>query len=188
MRSLILALTLLCLSPFASAAVQEDAIGVSFPNEVDGFVFSKKEVFPQKGLGVAIRYLGSGPVQATVYIYTGGLSSIPDGPESAKVQKHFAQVIDEVKMMETLGHASKVTVTPTPGQTTSLPGCGPQFVWKAYEMDLDGSLLTSYTYLTAVKDNFVKLRITYKQSDAAGKSSADRFIAGIRKVLGNCQR
>jgi hypothetical protein len=186
-RPLILLLALLCLSPFASAAAYEDAIGVTFPDEVGGFQFKRRETFSQKALGAATGYLHAGPVQGTVYVYTGGLSSIPEGTDSAIVRKHFAQVIGEVKQMEAPGLASKVSVPPTPDQTTSLAGCGPQFIWKGYDMELDGARLASYTYLTVVRNNFVKLRISYLKSNPAGRANADRFIDGIRKVIGRCQ-
>ncbi|WP_398496116.1 hypothetical protein [Variovorax sp.] len=186
MRSLILVFTMLCLPPFASAAVFEDAIGVSFPDRVGGLQLQGRETFAQKALGSATRYRSDGHLLASTYVYTGGLSSIPEGTESAVVRKHFAQVIDEAKQMEAMGHASKVTVPATPGQVTQFAGCGPQFIWKAFEMDLDGNLIVSNTYLTAVRNNFVKLRISYPKTDITGRQSADRFIEDIRKVLGRC--
>ncbi|WP_422088374.1 hypothetical protein [Variovorax sp.] len=186
MRPLILLLALCCLSPFASATAYEDAIGVTFPDEIGGLQLRGRETFPQKALGAATRYVLDGPVQGSVYVYTGGLSSIPDGTESAIVRKHFAQVIGEVKQMAAPGLANRVTVPSTPDQTTSLGGCGPQFIWKGYEMELDGTVLASYTYLTVVRNNFVKLRISYLKSNAAGRSTADRFIEGVRKVVGRC--
>lgn len=187
MRSLIVSLALLCLSPLAAAAVFEDALGVSFPDKVGGLRLDGRETFPQKALGSATRYRNEGRLLASTYVYTGGLSNIPEGTDSSAVRQHFAQVIDEVKQMEAAGHARRVTIPPAPGQVTQLPGCGPQFIWRTFEMDLDGNQLVSNTYLTVVRNNFVKLRISYPKADAAdGRQSADRFIEGIRKVVGRC--
>ena len=51
----------------------------------------------------------------------------------------------------------------------------------------EGMRLVSSTYLTAMKNNFVKLRISYRKGDTQGGQDAERFVQQIRKVLGNCK-
>jgi hypothetical protein len=154
---------------------------------VAGLAFAGRNEFPQKELGVNIAYQRSGPVRGSVYVYNGGLKSIPSGTEAPIVRKHFAQVIGEVKQMETMGKARAVTLSATGEQTTSYPGCGPQFIWRAYEMELSEGTLTSYTYLTALKNNFVKLRVSYRKGDTQGSQTAEQFVEQIRRVLGGCK-
>ncbi len=187
MRSLILALVLSSAASLVSGATYESSIEVTFPDEVAGLPFVGRKEFPVKELGVNLAYQREGPVRGSVYVYNGGLRSIPSGADSPIVRKHFAQVIGEVKQMEALGKARAVRLSPAGEQTTAYAGCGPQFIWQAYEMELPEGTLNSFTYLTAMKNNFVKLRVSYPKGDAQGGRDAERFVQDIRRVLGACK-
>ena len=187
MRRYLLSLALFCTVSCAIAGVYESAIGVTFPDKVAGLTFSDRKEFPKKELGVNIRYQRSGPVIGSIYIYNAGLSQIPNGVGSPIVHKHFAQIIDEVKQLETTGQAKAVNLGTGGARISSYKGCGPQFMWRAYEMQVAESTLTSYSYLTAINNNFVKLRISHLRGDEQGKREADQFVEEIRKVLGNCK-
>lgn len=127
-------------------------------------------------------------MRGSVFIYKAGLSSVPSGTETPVVRKHFAQVIAELKQMESLGKLRSVTFSGSGEQTTSYQGCGPQFVWRQYEMEFpNGATLTSYTYLTGLNSSFVKLRVSHKTGDNEAKQQAEQFVRGIRTVLGNCK-
>ncbi|MES2944858.1 MAG: hypothetical protein V4772_18480 [Pseudomonadota bacterium] len=189
MKTLILAALISCLSGLAFCAEYDQSIEVQFPDKIGNLRFKSKNEFPQKGLGVSYGY--ERPrifVRGAVFIYTGGLTSIPAGAESAVVQKHFDQVIRDVKSLEALGQAKAVTLSPEPTQITKYPGCGPQFLWRSYMMDLDGqTTLKAYTYLTAINGNFVKLRITLNAETPQDQRDADLFVSEVRKVLGRCK-
>jgi hypothetical protein len=183
------ALALLCVATFAQGATHENSIDVLFPDEVGGLTYVGRKEFPQKELGVSLAYHGNigGLIRGSVYIYNAGLSSIPAGVDSPVVRSHFTQVISDVKQMERGG--AKVNLAGGTEQTTKYDGCGPQFIWRAYEMDLEGvdGTLASYTYLTALKNNFVKLRISHLKSDPQGRKNTEKFVQEIRKVLGRCK-
>ena len=185
-RGLALALALSCTMPLASAGPSETSIDVVFPDSVGELHFDKRFEFPQKALGVNIRYKREGPVIGSIYVYNSGLAQIPSGTENPVVRRHFSQVIDEVRQLEAIGKVRSIRLSETPEQVTNYEGCGPQFIWRGYDMDLSEGVLTSFTYLTAMKDNFVKLRISYRKGDAQGPRQADQFVREIRKVLGHC--
>jgi len=187
MRSLLLAFLLFGFASLGYAGTYEGSIDVSFPDELAGLTFSERTEFPQKELGVRIGYQGSGPVLGSVYIYNAGSNSIPAGTAAPIVRKHFAQVIAEVKQLERAGQARAVNLSETANQITTYNGCGPQFLWRAYEIDFPEATLASYTYLTAMKNQFVKLRVSHRKGDVQGARDAERFVQQIRKVLGGCQ-
>jgi hypothetical protein len=190
MRFYILAVISFCFLASAQGAIHEQSIDVAFPDEVAGLAFFERKEFPQKELGVNIAYQRGLPsiVRGSVYIYNGGLSAIPPGTDTAVVRKQFAQVISEVKQLESIGKARAVNLSSENEQTTNYAGCGPQFIWRGYEIDLpDHTVMTSYTYLTGMKNNFVKLRVSHLKNDAKGKVDAELFVQQIRKVLGTCR-
>jgi len=186
MRIPIVCLFFAVCASWVHATTHQASIDVSFPDELAGLSFVGRKEFPQKELGSNLAYEGGG-FRGSVFIYTGGLRSIPDGIESEKIQKHFAQVIDEVKQMASLGKVRAVSFTDSVSHRTAFKGCGPQFLWRGYEMVFnEGFTLSSYTYLTALNDNFVKLRISYRQDAPIDKRDVERFVLALRKVLGKC--
>ncbi|MFZ6734469.1 hypothetical protein ACO0LG_21235 [Undibacterium sp. Ji42W] len=178
---------LFCAATNAVASVYENSINVTFPDKVATLTFSEKKEFPKKELGVNIRYQSSGPVIGSIYIYNAGLGQIPTGVGSPIVHKHFAQVIDEVKQLAAMGQVKAVNMAVGGSTISSLKGCGPQFMWRAYELDMGDKVLSSYTYLTGLNNNFVKLRMSHLKTDVQGKRDVEQFVEGIRKVLGNCK-
>lgn len=189
MKPTLLATLMIGISGLAFSAENEPSIDVNFPDEVGKLRLKEKKEFPQKALGVNYAYeRPQRLVRGSVFIYTGGLAAIPPGISSPVVQKHFDQVIREVKLLEALGQVKSVTLSPEPNQTTQYPGCGPQFLWRSYAMDLDGkTTLSAYTYLTAINNNFVKLRVTLKPETPQDQRDAEEFVLEMRKVLGRCK-
>lgn len=187
MRPNLPALILALATTATHAATFEPALGVTLPDEVAGLTFAGKKEFSQKELGVNYAWQRNGPTRGSVYIYTSGAGTIPDGTDAPIVRRHFDQVIGEVQQMAAIGRARSVTLTGSSEQVTRYPGCGPQFIWRGYEMVLDVGTITSYTYVTGLKNNFVKLRISHSKDDAQAAKDAERFVQEIRKVLGGCR-
>lgn len=186
--TILLAALLLSLNmPGAHAAIHESSIGVEFPDRIGPLTLMEREELPRKELGVNFAYGHDGPVRASLFVYTGGLTSIPDGTESATVRRHFTQVINEVKQMQAMGRLRSIDFPPGKEGVTAHAGCGPQFLWKEYVMELtSGTRLTSFTYLTALQGHFVKLRFSYRQEDTQARDVLEEFLPELRKVLGRC--
>ncbi|WP_431264043.1 hypothetical protein ACQ859_30020 [Roseateles chitinivorans] len=187
MRSTLPVLILAVAVTATHATTFEPALGVTLPDEVAGLSFAGKKEFPQKELGVNYAWQRNGPTRGSVFIYTAGAKAIPDGTEAPIVRRHFDQVIGEVQQMATIGRARSVTLSGSSEQVTHYSGCGPQFIWRGYEIVLDEGSLTSYTYVTGLKNNFVKLRISHLKGDAQAAKDTERFVQEIRKVLGGCK-
>lgn len=188
MRYLLIAVALFTAAIPASAEIFEDAIGVQFPDEVAGLSFAGRKTFPDTALGINLAYQRPGPVRGSIYIYNGGLTTIPSKTDSPLIRKHFDQVIAELSLLVAHKKISAVNFHPSGTQLTAYEGCGPQFWRQEYELVMpDAPTIVSYTYLTAMKNNFIKLRVSYPRGDADGKRDTDRFVAEIRKVLGVCK-
>ncbi|MFZ6778238.1 hypothetical protein ACO0LD_15505 [Undibacterium sp. Ji83W] len=170
-----------------SAEVHNDAINISFPDQLAGFKFAETSSFPVKELGNYIAYKRSDPVLASIYIYTAGISPIPASIDTPVVKQHFSQIIAEAKGMENSGQARSVNLTTGFQQNTHYFSCGPQFIWREFEFENATGANTSYTYLTTMKNNFVKLRITHRKGDAQARSEVETFVGEIRKLLGKCK-
>jgi hypothetical protein len=46
--------------------------------------------------------------------------------------------------------------------------------------------LESYTFLTAVRSHFVKLRISYRKGALRGKADVERFALQLSRLVGQC--
>jgi hypothetical protein len=136
MKKLLAAVLLGVMSLLAHGATHDDALGVEFPDRIGKLLFQQRTAFPQKALGVSYAYGLPGGWHANVYIYTAGLSRIPDSLDAPVVRQHFEQVIAEVKSLETSGQLKSVVMS-GPAQITNHADCGPQFIWRGFDMNVD---------------------------------------------------
>jgi len=177
----------------ARANIVEEAIGITFPDRIGNMVLKGRTPFPDPRLGAVIRYeedgrdLRAGGLTVGVYVYNGGLSHLSGDLDSRQMRLNFREVISEVKQMQTLGKVKTVDLPPDGEHVTTMAGCGPQFLWERYVIDLDGvTMLTSATYMTSVHDNFVKLRISHLKNDETSAKLEEDFVSRLHHVLGNC--
>ena len=177
----------------ARATIVEEAIGITFPDRIGNMVLRGRTPFPDPRLGAVIRYeedgrdLRAGGLTVGVYVYNGGLRHVSGDLDSRQMRLNFREVISEVKQMQKLGKVKAVNLPPDDEHVTTLAGCGPQFLWERYEIDLDGTtMLTSATYMTSLHDNFVKLRISHLKDDATSAKLEEDFLPQLHHVLGDC--
>lgn len=168
-----------------AAPVHEPAIQVTFPDPLGGLSLTGRTVFPEKGAGVSIVYERPG-LRGAVYVYDAGVRHIPNGVGNTIVQRHFMEAT------QALGVAVRERPeagTPRPigsAKISAFPGCGPQFLWRAFVLDLGGTAMTTRTYVTGLNGQFVKLRISYRRDDTATERAAEQFVGDIRRILGGC--
>jgi len=180
---------ILCLAAArASAAEHDAAIDVDFPDRLGGLVLQGRQTFGQPELGASYGYQNDwGSLRVGIYVYTAGLKRIPDDLDAGVVRRHFDQVIGEVKSLQQAGKLRAFELTDAAPQRTELSGCGPQFVRQSFTMELgNGTVLNSATYLTVQRDNFIKLRVSYRSDAPEEATYAQRFIGDLRRALGHC--
>ncbi len=186
MRAIAIGIFLIFSAFVSHAAVYESAVDVSFPDEIGGLPFVGRQGFPEKELGISLTYERA-LLRGSVFIYDGGLRSLPSGTGSEAVRRHFDQVIGDVKQMETSGQYRAVTFVGPAVTTTSYPGCGPQFLAREFVMvTREGVTRPSFAYLTVLNGNFVKLRVSYLATGNHNRQEVERFVMQLRKVLGKC--
>lgn len=171
----------------AQAGTYEPSIGVSFPSDIAGLTLDGRTEFPQKALGVVIEYSGGDRTRGALYIYNGGLASVPADIDAPVVRKHFERVIADLKAWDGKGKVRMTQAVGNTERTTTFAGCGPQFIVREFEIDLPEGTLASASYLTTMKNNFVKLRVSYMKSSAQGPQAAQKFVQQVRHLLGGCR-
>jgi hypothetical protein len=162
------------------AGVREDAIGIDFPERLGEFALKGRTQFPQAADGATIAY-ESKDVRGAVYVYTGGIASIPTGVGDPVIHRHFQQT---VAALQQAARESSTTLKQVRGSTISrFDGCGPQFMWRADEISMGGNAMVSRTYLAGFKNHFVKLRVTHARGN---DSQPEDFVHRMRRILGSC--
>lgn len=135
--------------------------GIDFPRTLGAFELGPIENYEKSrpGAGVSLTYDTPGVI-ADVYVYGATWGNIPDGVDSPIIKKHFASVKNDVIKMhpdaQILDHESQFLVEGIPVLHSAFQYISMVGGRKAEE---------SHLYLTALKGNFVKVRITYSGSD-----------------------
>ena len=164
-----------------AAGVREEAIGLEFPDRLGGLALKGRTQFPQKGEGAVIAYEGN--LRGAIYVYDGGLSSIPNGVGSPVIHKHFSETVTALQRAAAQGPAEAKLTQVKPSTISAFKGCGPQFMWRSDGITMGGTTMISRTYLTGYNNRFVKLRVTHPQG---GDKDAEQFVEDVRRLLGKC--
>ena len=157
--------------------------GILFPEKIMGLenvrVTDYEASYPGFGVGVSYR---SPTIKADVYLYTGGLPSIPDGVESTLVTQHFQQICGDIYTLEKSGSYHSVERL-SEGKVS----LGTHVALSAsFSYFQDGVEQVSYIYLTGYKNHFLKIRFTYhKSAESNGKTSLNTFLGRIGELLAN---
>ena len=133
----------------------------------------------QPGLGYSIGYDGAEKGQATVYVYDLNLRSIPDGPESEIVRRHFEGAISDVTRNAQSTEESCVLLEK---DWTGSPERGKEFLCAEFMLGNGASQRRSVLFLTAVGGKFLKARVTLRTTnmrDQTARHFADELAAGL---------
>jgi hypothetical protein len=68
-------------------------------------------------------------------------------------------------------------------------GCGTTFLRQQFRFMFaqeNAPMLSSAVYLTSLNNHFVKLRISYPQSDQSAEAQANEFVRQIGRLLAGC--
>jgi len=137
----------------------------SFPENIAGFklisVTDNESAHP--GLGYTAQYISSG-VRFSIYEYSNGLAAIPDGIDSIAARDQFKQSVDYVlsispvaKVVPSSGASQRFIVGRTPllHMVFSYPD----------QLTDTRENVWSHLYLTASRNNFIKIRCTYSAAE-----------------------
>lgn len=114
--------------------------------------------------GEAIPY-GADDAQATIYVTTVGNADFPDGGESEFVRVELERAMAAVREMEQMGRYQSVKFFDA--EPERLGTDAGNLIWArgAFFTVSDGRPMISFTYITALRRNLIKLRISASTPD-----------------------
>jgi len=148
----------------------ESATGFVFPGQIAKFHRVAVTEFPDKRLGVVIRYEGRGRAEA--FVYDLGFADIPTGIDSEAVKKAFAQSQAGIERLLTSKPASdgrkfveSSPVVETEGRQAKLLAA--LYTWTFSGSDGRGRPMATCILVTGVKNKIVKLLYTAPSPEPA---------------------
>jgi len=150
--------------------------------EVKGFTKGKLQVFPQAALGYSLSYDAPG-VAVTAYVYNKGLPKIPDGAKSQALKEEMRQAAGDLEAARQRGLYTSVKEVGGEAAVALNKGKDARVALRRqFEVGRKDGTRLSDVYLTAYKDHFVKLRVTYNPE---GKAEAETKIAALLEAIGD---
>ncbi len=184
-------LGLLLVSGAAFAGVDGSAFidferGWVFPQELGWLKYDASEKYEESSLGYSVFYReNKSSFRAEVSVYDLGLGSIPDGWGGEAVAGVLKNVKTELEWKSKNGKIKKLrkrggVVVPRKGVV--------RFASSIFQYTEEGGATPVFraTYVTALQNHFVQLRLTFDLADA-GKAEkvADRMVGQLAKLLTN---
>lgn len=172
-----------CLVALMCLPANADVIGgIDFPHTLGGFelrsVIDNKKTNP--GLGVTLFYNTPG-VNVSIFVYDHSKHNIPEGIDSSVIRKEFAEASGNIQQANPDAQMLVREESLSVGAVALL-----QSVFQYTEMR-PGTRETvlSHLYLTARKNNFVKVRATYSATDRPelGRRIQIQFIEALCQIL-----
>ena len=177
------------------ATYQHSATGISFPARLGPLTYRGNVDYAKQGradLGVAVRYgLAGAPVWADIYLYDLGRKNLGTGLDSPEVQKAFMGAVQDIFGMEKQGVYKSVQKTEEGKFALNTQSGRLNMLWAHFtyerlpgpQISSPGPLISDL-YLTAYKDQFLKIRFT---SPAAmqdrHQEALQKFLVDFGKVL-----
>lgn len=169
------------------AEVYEPQIQIRFPDQIAQLPLIGRHQFPTPELGVSLGYQGT--VRATVYVYHAGFNTIPTDIHAPVLYQQIGQASQDIQTMQRRGAIQQLqAIDPEPRVMTHV-GCGTTFLRQQFRFMFaqeNAPMLSSAVYLTSLNNHFVKLRISYPQSDQSAEAQANEFVRQIGRLLAGC--
>jgi hypothetical protein len=164
----------------------EPRTGVAFPPALGGLMKGTQKDYQNPALGVSIPYAGTNGVTADIYIYGGGLASIPSGTNSVIVRNEFEKSAGVITAYEKMGAYQDVKRVSEAAMRLGVDEKARAMLALCFEytVTLEGKEpreARSYLFLTGYKNQFLKIRFTFPRSNA---ESAEKNLKTLMEELG----
>ncbi len=174
-------------SSILNGGYEDKNLGVAFPDQLGGLVFQERETFPHPGLGYKLRYQDTTLFKVDIYVYDNGIKNIGKSIESQKVKNEFNNTLAIFTYMSSLGEYTDLSVL---DQGTREIG-KMKYLWAQHEYKQSEGPETAYhgmrlsdSYLTAVNNFFVKVRLTIKKEDMnRSLRKKETFMQALSTIL-----
>jgi len=164
----------------ASAEYPVEEVGLRFPDQLGGAQLVRGHRYPQDYLGHSISYARGG-LGASIYVYHGGQSNIPDGITGPVIRAQFAKARGDIAAVQRQQNAPEPQLL---GERTIDAG-GVEFVSASYLYMRQNRDAYSLVALTGFRRHFVKLRVSVWAEGGAAMGSAqiEEFVQSLGRFL-----
>lgn len=176
---LLLLLGSLGLANVARAEYLVEEAGLRFPDKLGSAMQTRSVRYPQAHLGHGIDYRGQN-FGASIFVYTGGASDIPNGTASPVVRAQFAKARSDIFAVQ------KQNNQPEPKLIAERPiqSDGVEFLAATYRLVRGNTEAVSLVALTGFRGQFVKVRISaVVVNGEANTAQMDEFIQAVARLL-----
>ncbi|MBN1295129.1 hypothetical protein JXA80_00015 [bacterium] len=175
-----------------SYAYRDTQTGLLFPDRLDERVFVSVDTYELPSAGYRLLYTDADPSRewkANIYVYQGGVDTIPDGHQDRTVKDEMIMVIDSIRKAESLDMYRNVSLEDAavfPDQGTI------RFLRQGLTMEfpagpVPAARYVSELFLVGYCQRFVKVRITYRQSEFSAETARiEPFMRSLIDVLVSC--
>jgi hypothetical protein len=159
--------------------------GIEFP-EIKGWERGDIRTFPSAALGYSIAYQSPDGGAVTIYVYNGGLKTVPSDVNDKAVKAEIDRAKNEITQIGKMGiyegvkevKNDTVTLGGTNGKVKALRSL---FYFKVRGDEVDSEI-----YLFSYKNNFIKIRSTRPKSENGAENKAfSDLLADIDKLFAN---
>jgi len=155
--------------------------GILFPASLGDFRKDGHIVYKNPSSGISIRYSHLNG-KADIYIYPCNDPHIKDGTPKEVLQQ-LREVNWGIEEMGRRGYYAEVKHADDGKGVFETPKRQLPFVFSVYSFIQKGKERTSYSYLTALNGQFIKIRYTILTNGILGDSEMIRFLEGFESLL-----
>jgi len=186
-------LLLICISFTSYAKNSPDKIIQALPSSIGKMTGDPVKSYANKTLGVSKGYnfkRDDITICATVYIFDMGAKHIPDGINSNYVRQAYKYAKIDIDFYEKKGAYKNVNLIEETVHKTHLSENNTALSLSAKYKYIKqkpgcGTSVTSYIYVFAANDHFIKTRITMNSENKTADSIRENFIETITRILSN---
>jgi hypothetical protein len=171
--------------PEKEAPYLEKQTGIAFPAAIGDLERGAVKDFPEPGLGVGVTYKAGSVLAVNLFVYDQGLKEIPSDPGSEAVRKQADKALEDIRTVAKQGLYPNLAVTSRGVVPLTEDDKGPKAQRVVLSFGPEGGPCTSYIYVAAYRNRFVKLRYTYPDS---ARADAEKNLAALTRWLGEAIR
>jgi hypothetical protein len=153
--------------------------GILFP-EIEGWESTDIQTYPTPALGYSVTYQSEEGGRLTVYVYDGGLKTIPNDITDKVIVKELDKARNEILQIGKMGVYENVKEIKS--DTVTLGGANGKIkaVRSLFNFSVKGNKLDSEIYLFGHKNKFVKIRSTRPKAENGAENKA--LVALLAKL------
>lgn len=162
--------------------LKSDKNSVELP-AIEGWERGDVQTYPSAALGYSVTYQSEDGGRATVYVYDGGLKSIPDGANDKVIKEEIDRAKNEIVQIGRLGIYEGVKEVKN--DTVTLGGANGKVkaLRSLFYFKVKGEELDSEIYLFGYNNKFIKIRSTRAAAAGGENKALSAFLAEIDKFF-----